>query len=336
MLTELPEGFTARPGSLDDIEGAVALFNACSMELVGKEQHDIADTRVEWTTPNFNLETDTRLVLTSAGEIVGYVEVWDTSEPHVRVWSWGRVHPGYRGRGIGTYLLSWAEERARQAIPKAPPGARVIMQHGALKQDTSARELLESAGFKLVRYIWRMMIELDSPPPEPKWPGGISVRTFVPGEDDRPMVAAIREAFRDHWGYVEQPFEEELEEWRHWMEESEDFDPTLWFLALDGDEIAGFSLCWPKVPEDPQMGSVDELGVRRPWRRRGLALALLHHSFGEFYRRGKAKVVLGVDSESLTGATRLYEKAGMHVDREYLNYEKELRPGVDLATRSIG
>ena len=336
MLTELPEGFTARPGSLDDIEGAVALFNACSMELVGKDVEDIADRRVAWTTPKFDLARDTRVVVNPVGEIVGYVEVWDTSEPHVRVWSWGRVHPGYRGRGIGTYLLSWAEERARQAIPKAPPGARVIMQHGALKQDTSARELLESAGFKLVRYFWRMMIELDSPPPEPKWPGGISVRTFVPREDDRPMVAAIREAFRDHWGYVEQPFEEELEEWRHWMKESEDFDPTLWFLALDGDEIAGFSLCWPKVPEDPQMGSVDELGVRRPWRRRGLALALLHHSFGEFYRRRKAKVVLGVDSESLTGATRLYEKAGMHVDREYLNYEKELRPGVDLATRSIG
>jgi len=336
MHTELAEGFTARPGSLDDIEGAVALFNACSMELVGKDVEDIADRRVAWTTPKFDLARDTRVVVNPVGEIVGYVEVWDTSEPHVRVWSWGRVHPGYRGRGIGTYLLSWAEERARQAIPKAPPGARVIMQHGALKQDTSARELLESAGFKLVRYFWRMMIELDSPPPEPKWPGGISVRTFVPGEDDRPMVAAIRETFRDHWGYVEQPFEEELEEWRHWMKESEDFDPTLWFLALDGDEIAGFSLCWPKVPEDPQMGSVDELGVRRPWRRRGLALALLHHSFGEFYRRGKSKVVLGVDSESLTGATRLYEKAGMHVDREYLNYEKELRPGVDLATRSIG
>ncbi len=95
------------------------------------------------------------------------------------------------------------------------------------------------------------------------------------------------------------------------------------------------SLCHPKTAEDPEMGWVDSLGMRRPWRRRGLALVLLHHSFGEFYRRGKCKVGLEVDAQSLTGATRLYEKAGMHVDRQYANYEKELRPGGDLSTQSL-
>ena len=95
------------------------------------------------------------------------------------------------------------------------------------------------------------------------------------------------------------------------------------------------SLCHPKVVEDPDMGWVDVLGVRRPWRRRGLALALLHHTFGEFYQRGKRKVGLGVDAQSLTGATRLYEKAGMHVQRQYATYEKELRPGEELSTQSV-
>ncbi len=83
------------------------------------------------------------------------------------------------------------------------------------------------------------------------------------------------------------------------------------------------------------MGYVHTLGVRRPWRRRGIALALLHHSFGEFFNRGKSKVSLHVDAKSLTGATRLYEKAGMHVDRLSHNYEKELRPGKDLSTQSV-
>ena len=99
--------------------------------------------------------------------------------------------------------------------------------------------------------------------------------------------------------------------------------------------IAGMSLCYPKQVEDPQMGWVSTLGVRRPWRRRGVALALLHHSFGEFYRRGQQRVGLGVDAESITGATRLYEKAGMYVQRRYNTYHKELRPGKELGTKTL-
>jgi mycothiol synthase len=75
--------------------------------------------------------------------------------------------------------------------------------------------------------------------------------------------------------------------------------------------------------------------VRRPWRRAGLGLALLRHSFGEFYRRGTYKVVLGVDSQNLTGATRLYERAGMYIELQYDAYEKELRAGIDLSTQSL-
>jgi len=104
---------------------------------------------------------------------------------------------------------------------------------------------------------------------------------------------------------------------------------------VEGDQIAGMSLCSPKMTEDPDMGWVNVLGVRRPWRRRGLALALLHHTFGEFYRRGKARVGLGVDASSLTGALDLYKKAGMHPVRQYANFEKELRPGVDLSTQIL-
>jgi ribosomal protein S18 acetylase RimI-like enzyme len=83
------------------------------------------------------------------------------------------------------------------------------------------------------------------------------------------------------------------------------------------------------------MAWVHSLGVKRPWRRQGIALAMLRHTFGEFYRRGIHKVGLGVDGQSLTGATRLYEKAGMHPVYEETLYEKELRPGVELATQSL-
>jgi mycothiol synthase len=123
--------------------------------------------------------------------------------------------------------------------------------------------------------------------------------------------------------------------WVHWIDHDPEHDPSLWFLALDGKEIAGVSLCRSRIAEDPAVAYVNALGVRRPWRRHGIALALLYQSFGELYRRGRWAVALDVDAQSLTGATRLYEKAGMHVQRQAVTYEKELRPGAELRTHSV-
>src|SRR5229473_1962879 len=146
-------------------------------------------------------------------------------------------------------------------------------------------------------------------------------------EDERSVFETDEEAFRDHWGHLPMQFDV----WEHWTVKREDFDPALWFLAFDGNQPAGICLC----QSEKDSGWVDTLAVRRPWRRKGLGMALLLHSFGEFYRRGVHKVGLNVDSQNLTGATRLYERAGMHVARQYNTYEKELRPGVELSTQSI-
>jgi ribosomal protein S18 acetylase RimI-like enzyme len=135
---------------------------------------------------------------------------------------------------------------------------------------------------------------------------------------------------------VEEPFEEGLAHFKHMMTGYEGFDPSLFFLAMDGDEIAGISLCPPSAIGDGTMGWVGTLGVRRPWRKRGLGLALLRHSFGEFYRRGMHKVGLGVDAENLTGALRLYENAGMHIESAFDLFEKELRPGREISVESLG
>jgi ribosomal protein S18 acetylase RimI-like enzyme len=103
---------------------------------------------------------------------------------------------------------------------------------------------------------------------------------------------------------------------------------------MDGERIAGFSLDWQDA--EPPRGWVGTLGVLRAYRRRGLGEALLRHSFAEFWRRGVRRVVLGVDSQSLTGATRLYERVGMRAVRQWDSFEKELRPGVELSTRALG
>lgn len=330
----LPNHFTSRPATMDDLGAVLALFNACSMEQVGKALVEETEMQTEWESSHFGLETDTQAVLAPDDKLVGYVAVWDRA-PHLWIYAQGRVHPGYTGRSIGTYLSHWAEERARQAIHRATQGARVVLQQSTLSTHTAAQALLRQQGYQLVRHFFSMAIEMDGPLPKPAVPEGITIRPFVRDQEARALVLAVRETFKDHWGHVERPFEKDYKEWIHWMDNDPSFDQSLWFVAVDGEEIAGFSLCYSIVAEDPDMGEVATLGVRRPWRRQGLALALLHHSFGELYQRGKPKATLGVDAQSLTGAIRLYEKAGMHVQRRYDRYEKELRPGKDLSTQSV-
>ncbi len=337
MSTHLPAGYTMRPAEMDDLPACVDLWNACARELVGVEKFELAEARQDWLIPIFHLATDTRLVVAPSGQVVGYYEVWDLYEPHVTVNAWGREHPDYRNLGIEAALLAWAEERARQAIPKAPPEARVAMQIFALSCDAAGQAAYRAAGFTLVRHSLRMVIHLNEPPPEPQWPQGIRVRSMTLGQDERAVIQAVRDSFQDHFGWVETPFEAEFQRWKYYMETDGNFDPSLWFLALEGNEIAGISLCRMKAYDDAEMGWVSTLGVLRPWRRRGVGLALLQHSFGELYKRGRRKIGLGVDAQSLTGATRLYEKAGMRPDptRQFNMYEKELRPGVDLRTVKV-
>ena len=323
-------GYTIRPASLDDIKGSVEMFNLCSKAMIGASEFTEDRYVKEWQIPKFDLQHDTRLVIAPAGQIVGCIEVWDVHEPPVHPWIWGRVHPEWEGKGIGTAMMGWALERAREAIPRAPKGARVSARSGTINTYTPAKELLQNLGMKSIRYGWDMLLDLTEEPPAPLWPEGISIRNIRHPEDTEAAYRAEDEAFEDHWGYVETPFEEGFKQWKHYVFEIRKPDPSLWFLAMDGDEIAGMVTCRVESDDDPDKGWVSVLGVRRPWRRRGLGLALLRQVFGEFYRRGKPRVGLGVDSNNLAGATRLYEKAGMYVQREYVTYKIELRPGEEL------
>lgn len=327
--------YTLRPATEGDVAGAVRLFNAYSQHVLGLKTHDAEQLRVEWRTPGFCLATDTVVVAERSGELVGYAEVWDAEKPHVRAYSWARVHPEHRDEGIDVALLDWVETRADETVAKAPADARVALSQAVPTEDLEAAELLTRRAFMPIRHFWRMQIELDRPVPNPAWPDGISVRAFDPDADLEATVRADRDAFRDHWGHVDQPFEDDLRRWKHWIDEDKDLDFDLWFLAMDGDEIAGMALCEPRHAEDPKKGHIGVLGVRRPWRRRGLGLALLHHAFRVLADRGYERVDLGVDAASLTGATRLYERAGMSKTLQTDAYEKELRPGVELVRRSL-
>lgn len=331
----LPEGFTARGATLDDVDASMPLFQRWSRAVIGTDDiADANDIRKEWVSPNFDPARDIRVVFAPNGQMIGYIEVWTTVKPVVHPWVWGRVDPDYQGRGIGAWLMTWAEERARQAMSETPADLRFAPRAGSYRQAESAKKLFERMGYRYIRSSYQMRIDMDAPPPAPLWPEGITLRTYTPA-DLEALYRADDEAFRDHFGHVEMPYEEGLARFKYFMIDYERFDPSLYFLALDGDEIAGICLCRAESFDDPDRGYVNSLAVRRPWRKRGLGLALLLHSFGEFYRRGKPRAALHVDASNLTGALRLYESAGMHVHLASDMYEKEIRPGREISVESL-
>jgi mycothiol synthase len=330
-----PQVWTIRPANLDDLNAAVEFFNLYSMATIGVKDTTPESLRREWTTPGYDLEASTRIIHLPEGDWIGYAEVWDVDEVPVHAFVWGCVHPDYQHRGIGTHLQLWAENRAQQALTRLPENLRFSIRMFAPNTNASAVALFKKRGARLVRRYWDMQIDLSAPPAVPVWPEGLRMITFDSFGDLEAVYHAVDEAFKDHWGYVEETFETAFPKWKHNVTSPDVYDPKLWFLAMDGDQVAGVAICKESSDEDPESGWVRVLGVRRPWRRRGLGIALLTYAFTEFRQRGKKRVGLGVDSGSLTGATGLYEKAGMHVHRIYDSYEIEVRPGKDISRTSI-
>ena len=319
ISSALGAGLTLRHARWEDADAVAQLmFDVCAADGDSTVAASVEDVRSFWKDNRFNLETDAWVVETVDGKIVGYEEYFNRHE-HASLSGDGYVHPNYQDRGIGTALLHVLETRARSEVEKAAADARVYIRNGMSISDTRARQMHENEGYSPIRFSWRMEIQLEEPPPLPNLPSDVEIRPFLTEEHARIVHEATEEAFLDHWGFAPISFEN----WRSHLLEREDFDPSLFFIAWEGGEVAGASLCRNR----PGIGWVSVLGVRRPWRKKGLGLALLYRSFGEFYARGMKTIGLGVDASSPTGATRLYERAGMRVASEYVIYEKELRAG---------
>lgn len=313
MFASLPDGFQARPPRDDDAQAIADLINATAAAFGDVPDTDAESVREDWTHAGFTRDTDAQLVTDHAGRVVGYEWLHRTNDPtHVELD--GYVHPDHMDRGIGTWLIGWAEARAGEVTADLAPETPVTLRLGTIASDEGSAQLFTEAGYGMVRHFWRMEIQLDEPPPAPELPAGIAIRAFVPGQDDRATYQAVEESFSDHWGHSPEPYEQ----WAARTTAEDWFDPALCFLALEGDQVAGVTLGRPRG----ESGWVRTVGVRRPWRRRGLAMALLLTAFRAFYDRGIRVVGLGVDAQSLTGATRVYERAGMFIRVRYDVYEK--------------
>jgi mycothiol synthase len=297
-----------------DLEAVLEVLRATDSSVAGDSDWTASDLADEWA--ELDVSRDAWLFELDA-TVAGYASFYVRGG---RFQGDGYVHPDFRNRGIGSEILRVTEERARAEEASVPGGERVYLQNATLDDDDCTQWFYRAHGYVPVRGFSGMTIDLEEEPEVPRVPG-IRIRTVDHPTEARAVHEAHQEAFATHWEFRPMPWEE----WEEKRLGKETFDPTLWWVAVDGDRVVGVSLCVHK--RSPDQGWVDALGVRPEYRRRGIAEALLKTAFAEFFRRGERKVGLGVDAESPTGATRLYDRAGMRTLWRAVVWEKELRAG---------
>jgi len=235
----------------------------------------------------------------------------------------GAVDPAWRRRGIGRAMLVESERRLLDAAAAEHGATHRVF--GAWSGETQAGDaaLLESAGYTPVRYFFDMVRpDLDAIENVPL-PEGIEIRPIGPG-DARAVWEADIEAFQDHWG----GFDHSDEQLQRWLS-SPSNDLSLWLVAYDGDEIAGGVINSIDPHQNQAMGFrrgwLSSVFTRRPWRRRGLARALIARSLALLRDRGMTSAALGVDAENQSGALGLYEGTGFAVNYRATAWRKDFR-----------
>lgn len=263
-------------------------------------------------------------------ELVGYSRVWWDLEGSGN-WigfHFGNVLPAWRRKGIGSALLSFNECRLRLIAKQLkmngelPVNAPCMLDVFISSSETARMNLLERHGYTPVRYAYDMVRpDLENIPDLPL-PPGVEIRP-VKTEQLRSIWEASNEAFRDHWGYIPDPWEV----FQSFID-SPDYDPSIFRVAWQGDQIAGMVLGYIDKDENElygrKRGYTENICVRRPWRRQGLAKALIASSLLALKERGMNEAGLGVDTENTSGALHLYEFMGFRAVKCNTNYRKKL------------
>jgi mycothiol synthase len=298
-------GLTVRAATTADLDDITGVLDAASQRWDDRPTSPsaVADRLAQ---PGASTADDTVVVAAEDGRLLAFGHTWPTGSDESRFFA--RVHPDHRGRGIGALLLREVVARARRHRTDNGEPARSATTTTPSRDD-EAGPLLAAHGFTATRFVLSMVSSLDAPRPARRVKEPLALRTFRPGADEEPLFAAFTDAFADHWGVeTETP-----ESWWFDHRDSADaaYDPTLWFLAVDGDEVVGFSLTKVAADDVGPHGYVSLLGVRPRWRGRGLGYALLDRSLEEFAARGLPRAKLDVDAANVTDALRVYRKAGM-------------------------
>lgn len=260
-----------------------------------------------------------------AGQVVGYSRAWWSQEDEGTRLYRHFVHllPEWRPNGLRRAMLRHNERRLRQVATGHPEGGPRFFEAWATNTETHWTSLLESEGYQGVRFGFDMVRpDLENIPDLPL-PDGLEVRPVQ--EEQIPIIwVAAKEAFRDDWGFSEEEWDRELIEWR----ESPNFQPHLWQVAWAGDQVAGMVQNFVNEAENEeygrQRGYTEGISVGRPWRRQGVAKALITRSFRLLKELGLEEAALGVDADNPNGALQLYKSMGFRTVRRSSVYRKPL------------
>ena len=250
---------------------------------------------------NEEVEPENVRVLELDGRVAGYGDVWLDDGVELDM-----AAPGH-----WDVFLAWAEQRGREA---GLPRVRAFFPEGH-----ELEAILAGHGYRYWRSSFQMRVDLDEPPAAAPLPDGLALRAYR-DEDAEALRLGLNEAFG------EDPFFHAVSpgNFREFFLKGRGTDVSLWQIAWDGDQLAGWALAWPCRGSDDTTGWIGNLGVRPAYRRRGLGGALLRHAVRVLFDRGLRRVGLGVDAENPTGALGLYERAGMRRLLRQDNWVKDL------------
>ena len=303
-----------RPASIDD---APAIFQM----MLDIDAHDnrhwagtLAETENEFKDPDLDAATDTLLALAPSGDAAALAMTYVPREVETehRGMSGRRFIPGIVRLSSKISSCAGARPACAQILAQRQDDLPRPLRGGAMSHDQARIDLFTRHGYTPIRHFFEMRRDLAHPIASPTLPPHLQIQPWR-DELDRPVFDAFNESFRDHWGF--EPVSEEV--WRLFFTGRESFRPKLSFVVMAGEEVAGFSVNYYS-PEENERKGIDEawigdLGTRRPWRKQGIATALLNHSMLAFQAAGIPHASLGVDSENPTGALGVYERVGFKV-----------------------
>jgi mycothiol synthase len=327
-------GLALRPyAGEQDLPAIAALFNA-EWEADGVPEHrTVEDLRARYAHPSdhFDARRDVVLAEVDGAPVAVASSQWiDTTDGKLREhWLSGAVHPDWRRRGIGSVLFAENERRQRKLAAShetnRPRAIGLFVGEGQV----GARVLATACGYRPVRYFFDMVRPLRDDIPDVPLPDGLEIKPITPDRLQQLWDADV-EAFQDHWG----GFDASPAAFRRWVE-SPDFDPSLYVIAFDGDEVAGGCVNGISPEENAALGVkrgwLNQVFTRRQWRRRGVARATIARSLVLYRERGLDEAALGVDAENPLGAFGLYESLGFGVTDRFTALRKPLTLGGDEA-----
>lgn len=264
--------------------------------------------------------------------MIGFGRVWwgDVKEPgdnnYHSYMHFSILHPDWRGKGINIAMYDWLENRAIEISKDHPAEARKFLNTWFSGKQIKMIAQFKERGFEPERYFYEMTSDLSKPFSDAPMPDGLETRP-VEESHYRKIWEALDEAFRDHWGHIDGT-EEDYQRFVSNVENLPMRDPKHWMVAWDGDEVAGMVLNGINEKENEtfnrKWGWTDPICVRRAWRKRGLARALIIKSLKLVKELGMEYGALGVDAQNPNKALNLYESCGFETREEFMVVRKKL------------